>query len=64
MSKIHVYQDRAGEWRWNLRARNGRIIACSGEGYVKRASMEHGLNRAIAELGKGDITIVEDKPEE
>lgn len=24
------------EWRWRLRAKNGRIIADSGEGYVHR----------------------------
>ncbi len=25
------------EWRWRRKARNGRIIATSGESYVKRA---------------------------
>lgn len=27
------YRDAAGEWRWRLKASNGRIIADSGEGY-------------------------------
>ncbi len=26
-------RDVRGEWRWQLRAANGRIIATSGEGY-------------------------------
>ncbi len=43
-----VYQDEAGEWRWNLRASNGRIIADSGEGYRHRHDCLHGI-----ELVKG-----------
>ena len=31
------------EWRWRLRAQNGRIIADSGEGYRNRADAEHGI---------------------
>jgi len=27
------YKDSKGEWRWRLKASNGRIIADSGEGY-------------------------------
>ena len=27
------YKDSTGEWRWRLKATNGRIIADSGEGY-------------------------------
>lgn len=32
-----VYNDRVGEWRWQLRAGNNRIIADSGEGYRNKA---------------------------
>jgi uncharacterized protein YegP (UPF0339 family) len=28
------YKDSKGEWRWRLKASNGRIIADSGEGYT------------------------------
>lgn len=31
-----VDRDRAGEWRWNLTASNGRKLADSGEGYVHK----------------------------
>ena len=31
--KVHVYQDEVGEYRWQLRADNGEIIADSAEGY-------------------------------
>jgi uncharacterized protein YegP (UPF0339 family) len=33
---FEVYEDRAGEWRWRLRHRNGNVIADSGEGYASR----------------------------
>jgi uncharacterized protein len=39
--KFVLYKDRNGEWRWTLRARNGKIIADSAEGY-------HAKRNAIA----------------
>lgn len=35
--KFIVFVDRAGEWRWHLRASNGLFVACSGEGYKNLA---------------------------
>lgn len=29
----YYFKDNKGEWRWHLKAANGRIIADSGEGY-------------------------------
>ena len=31
--KYEVYQDKRGEWRWRLKANNGKILAVSSEGY-------------------------------
>ena len=31
--KVVIYQDRRGEWRWSLKAKNGRIVADGAEGY-------------------------------
>lgn len=45
---FHVYEDSAGEWRWHLKAANGRVVADSGEGYRDRADCLHGI-----ELVKG-----------
>lgn len=39
----HVFKDAAGEWRWHLRASNGRIVADSGQGYNDRADCLHGI---------------------
>ena len=53
--KYEVYLDKAGEYRFRLKARNGEIIA-TGEGYKKKASCLNG----IASIGRNapDATIV------
>ena len=43
-TKFQIYQDRKGEYRWRLRARNGEIIADSNEGYSSKASCKHGID--------------------
>lgn len=35
--KVTVWKDAAGEWRWTRRARNGKVVAVSGEGYKRRS---------------------------
>lgn len=45
--KFQVYKDKAGEWRWRLRAKNGRIVADSGEGYKRKTTMLKTLTNII-----------------
>ena len=40
--KFEMYEDKAGEYRFRLKARNGEIIAVS-EGYVAKASCRNGI---------------------
>lgn len=40
--KFEIYKDKAGEFRFNLKARNGEIIAVS-EGYKAKASCLNGV---------------------
>ena len=52
--KFEMYVDKAGEYRFRLKARNGEIIAVS-EGYTAKASCENGIesvkkNAADAEI--------------
>lgn len=35
--KLKYYQDRKGDWRWTLYARNGNVVGASSEGYKTRA---------------------------
>jgi uncharacterized protein YegP (UPF0339 family) len=36
---FEVFRDRGGQWRWHLKAANGRILADSGEGYESQANL-------------------------
>lgn len=40
--KFELYRDRAGEFRFRLKARNGEIIAF-GEGYTTKANCQKGI---------------------
>ena len=40
--KFEMYKDKAGEFRFRLKARNGEIIATS-EGYSSKAACENGI---------------------
>ncbi|WP_082134268.1 DUF1508 domain-containing protein [Mycolicibacter heraklionensis] len=42
---IHVYQDKAGFWRWRMKSRNGLIVADSGQSY---RSERHARRAAVA----------------
>lgn len=36
MYRLHFYRDRQKNWRWTLFAKNGKKVACAGEGYKRR----------------------------
>ena len=42
---FEIYQDRRGDWRWRLYARNGRIVADSGEGYARQSGAIAAMRR-------------------
>lgn len=43
MHHFEIYLDSARQYRWRFRSSNGKIIADSGEGYVRRSDCEHGI---------------------
>lgn len=47
----YVYRDRALQYRWQLVAANGKIIADSGEGYFNRADCIHGIDLVAGSTG-------------
>ena len=55
--KYEVYQDKAGEFRFRLKATNGQVIAVS-EGYVAKNSCENGI--ASVKKNAVDAPIVEE----
>ena len=64
--KFIVYLDAAGEWRWHLRASNGRFVASSGEGFTRQADCLKSIHRVQADAGKAtvDFPNISDQPEQ
>jgi uncharacterized protein YegP (UPF0339 family) len=52
---FHVYKDKAGEFRWTLRAGNGEPIADSNEGYKAKADLTHALE--LIKKGAADAAV-------
>ncbi len=52
--KFEMYTDKAGEFRFRLKARNGEVIAVS-EGYKAKASCENGIASVIKNAADADI---------
>ena len=52
---FNIFQDQKGEWRFRLRARNGKIIA-SSEGYTSRRGCENGI-RSVQECAPDAVII-------
>ena len=52
--KFEMYTDKAGEFRFRLKATNGQIIATS-EGYVTKASCENGIESVRKNAEEAEI---------
>jgi len=53
--KFEMYKDKAGEFRFRLKAKNGEIIAVS-EGYTTKASCENGIASVKKNAPDAEIT--------
>ena len=60
--KFEVYQDKAGEFRFRLKARNGQIVAV-GEGYKKKASCLNGIESVKKNAPEAEIVREEETAE-
>lgn len=58
--KFEIYTDKAGEFRFRLKAKNGQIISVS-EGYVKKDSCKNGIESV--RKNAVDAPVVEPEPE-
>lgn len=56
--KYEIFQDRAGEFRFRLKARNGEIIAAS-EGYKKKSSCMNGIESVKRNAPNAEIVKAE-----
>ncbi|MGB7414328.1 MAG: YegP family protein [Thermosynechococcaceae cyanobacterium] len=55
MAKFQIYQDKAGEFRWRLRAGNHQIIATGGEGYKSKSDCKHGIELIQRDAASAEI---------
>lgn len=52
---IEKYEDKAGEWRWRLKATNGKIIATSGEGYNSKSNADRAIDTVVHAFAECEI---------
>ena len=55
MLTFELYVDKADEWRWRLRHRNGNIMADSGEGYVRKTDAKNAIETVREHAGDAEI---------
>lgn len=55
--EFEIYRGAAREWRWRLRASNGKIVADSGEGYNNQADCEAGLILVAGTTAQTKVSI-------
>src|SRR4051812_30799754 len=53
--KFEVTRDAAKEFRWRLKAANGKILATSGQGYKAKADCLNGIKRIQADVASGKL---------
>lgn len=53
--KFKLYQDDAREWRWTLRARNGRVVADGSEGYKRKGACRKAVERLRDAIARAPI---------
>ena len=58
--KFELYEDKKGEFRFRLKAKNGQIIA-TGEGYKAKAGCKNGIESIKKNVVDAKIVEVEDK---
>ena len=56
--KFEMYQDKSGEYRFRLKARNGEIIAVS-EGYTAKASCLNGIESVRKNAVDAEVVVEE-----
>ena len=59
-SKIQLYQDKKDEWRWRLKASNGRIVATGGESFSSRSNCHDSVAKVWETFASGNYVVVSD----
>lgn len=59
-SKLQLYKDKKDEWRWRLKASNGRIVAAGGESFSSRAKCHTSVAKVWETFASGNYDMVAD----
>jgi len=62
--KFEIYRDSAKEYRWRLKAADGKTLATAGQGYKAKAACRKGVERIIADVSKYKFEVYQDKAKE
>jgi len=57
--KFELYEDKAGEYRFRLKAGNGEVIA-TGQGYASKAGALNGIDSVKRNAADAEVIEVED----
>ncbi|HYF00529.1 MAG TPA: DUF1508 domain-containing protein [Planctomycetota bacterium] len=60
---FEVFKDARQEYRWRLKAANGRLIAMSDEGYSSKAACREGIRIIQEGAAKAKVEEMPDKAE-
>lgn len=60
MKILKFYKDKKKQWRWKVIAQNGRILACSGEGYTRRNNAIRSFYTVVNAIHIYNIAIIID----
>jgi uncharacterized protein YegP (UPF0339 family) len=62
--KFEIYQDGSMEYRWRLKAANGKVLGTGGQGYKAKADAKHGVERIKNGAASLTFEIYDDKSKE
>lgn len=57
--KFELYQDKAGEWRFRLKAGNGEVIA-TGQGYSSKSGALNGIDSIRRNAADAEVVELAD----
>lgn len=55
--RARIYRDASGQWRYSVKAGNGRVVAASEEGFRNRSTAERRVEKIYPDA---TVTIEED----
>ena len=57
-SHFSIYKDKAGKYRWRVKADNGEIVGASTQGFASRYRCASNANLLCTFINKSDLKIM------